>query len=167
MTVRVRARECLFGEVIDGEMAPNQAGRIVQAVWDELPARFPGMMTDAFVAMPNHHHGIIVLGAIADEDETNPTKWARFIAPSSPTQPPIPVGSNLVSPPLGEVVRAFKAVSTRMIRQMELPRFTWQRNYYEHIVRDDRTLDRPRAYIDQNPERWTTDQLHPNVSSRW
>ncbi|HWR20927.1 MAG TPA: transposase, partial [Verrucomicrobiae bacterium] len=63
MTICTRNRECLFGDVADGAMHLNDAGRLVQTVWDELPARCPGVCLDAFVVMPNHVHGIITVGA--------------------------------------------------------------------------------------------------------
>ncbi|MBC7237764.1 MAG: hypothetical protein H5T69_18130, partial [Chloroflexi bacterium] len=61
VTIVTQDRARLFGEVVDGEMRLNDAGRMVQTVWDELPAFYPGVQTDAFIVMPNHIHGIIVL----------------------------------------------------------------------------------------------------------
>ena len=58
ITIVAQARACLFGEVVDGEMRLNDAGRMV---WDDLPERFPGLELDAFGVMPNHVHGIIIL----------------------------------------------------------------------------------------------------------
>jgi len=53
----------LFGEVVDGEMRLNPFGEIVQAVWFDLPQHYGHVQLDAFVVMPNHVHGIIVLTA--------------------------------------------------------------------------------------------------------
>ncbi len=61
MTVVVQARLLLFGDVVDGEMRLNQAGAMVTRVWEEMPDRFPNIEIDAFVVMPNHIHGIIVV----------------------------------------------------------------------------------------------------------
>jgi REP element-mobilizing transposase RayT len=63
VTVCAEGHTCLFGDVIDDEMRLNDAGRMVQAVWNELPDHYPGVETDAFVVMPNHVHAIIVLAA--------------------------------------------------------------------------------------------------------
>lgn len=61
VTIVTRDRACLFGEVVNGEMRPNDRGGLIQAVWDELPDHYPGVECDAFVVMPNHIHGVIVL----------------------------------------------------------------------------------------------------------
>ena len=64
VTVCTQNRECRFGNVVNGEMVLNDAGRMVQTVWDQIPDNYPGIKTDAFVVMPNHVHGIIIVGAI-------------------------------------------------------------------------------------------------------
>ena len=61
ITVCTRNRECLLGEIADGEMRLNDAGRMMQAVWDELPSHYAGIDTDAFIIMPNHIHAIVVI----------------------------------------------------------------------------------------------------------
>jgi REP element-mobilizing transposase RayT len=68
---------------------------------------------------------------------------------------------------LGEIVRGFKAVSTRLIRQTGQTDFAWQRNYYEHVIRDEAGLLRIRRYIEDNPTTWQLDQLHPDNPSTW
>ncbi len=126
-----------MGKISAGQMAVNSAGQIVKRLWDELPLRYPRIKTDAFVIMPNHVHGIIIVGA-------------QFIAPS--------VGLMNRGPTLGEVIRGFKAVSTREIRKSCRPEFVWQRNYYDHIIRHDDSLNRIREYIWTNPVRWDLDK---------
>ena len=69
------------------------------------------------------------------------------------------------APTLGEIVRTYKAASTRMIRQTANTGFTWQRNYYEHIVRSDESLNRIRQYIVENPARWAIDRENPDTSN--
>ena len=67
VTICIQNQECLLGAVVNGEMVLNAAGQMVQRVWDELPAQYPGVETDAFVVMPNHVHGIVVLiGDVGD-----------------------------------------------------------------------------------------------------
>ena len=95
MTVVVQARLLLFGDVVDGKMRLNQAGEMVKRVWDELPDRFPNIEMDAFVVMPNHIHGIIVVvGA--------PLVGAPSLAAAQD-----PGG-----PGLGDVVGAYKSLTT-------------------------------------------------------
>jgi REP element-mobilizing transposase RayT len=61
VTVCTQDRACLFGDIVDGEMRVNEAGRMVQTVWDELPVHYAGVGIDAYVIMPNHIHGVIGL----------------------------------------------------------------------------------------------------------
>ncbi len=63
VTICTQHRECLFGDIVNGKMILNDAGRMVQTGWDEIPTRYPGIDIDAFQIMPNHIHGIIVVGA--------------------------------------------------------------------------------------------------------
>jgi len=148
VTLCVRDRTCLFGEVLDGAMRLNDMGRKVEGLWKELPSRFPRVAIDEFVVMPNHFHGIIVL----ENDSRDPTYvedsvGAQFIAPKQST--------------LGTLVRAFKASSTRAIRIGFNPEFAWQRNYYEHIIRNENELKQKTDYILDNPSRWDDDPENP------
>jgi len=147
VTICARERECLFGEVVNGEMVMNEAGARVQAVWDELPCHYPQVRLDAFAIMPNHVHGIVMLTTVG----------ARFIAPSS-TIAPHP------APTVGEIVRGFKARCTRAINQMSNISGirVWQSNYYEHIIRGEVDYNRIAEYISTNPQRWMSDTLHPD-----
>lgn len=134
VTICVRPRGNILGEVRDGEMTLNEAGRTAQTGWLELDRRFVGLTLDAFVIMPDHLHGLLLLGE------------SRLEAPSS-------------RPALGQIVRVFKALTARQIRQLGIE-FTWQRNYYERIVRHDGELDRVREYIAGNPAKWETEPGH-------
>ena len=146
VTICAQNRECLFGAVTDGEIRLNETGRVIQTTWGELPSRFSNIAIDALAVMPNHIHGIVLVGA-------------QFIAPSHPR------GKNLGAMnrnhTLGEIVRTFKAASTRLIRSTGNLNFAWQRNYYEHVIRDDNSLNRIRQYILDNPARWDMDRENP------
>jgi putative transposase len=148
VTICTQERACFFGDVVDGEMQLNDAGHAVQASWNELPARFQSVVLDAFVVMPNHIHGIVIVGA-------------QFIAPTNATPAPSDgTGQGAINraPTLGEIVRTYKAASTRLIRRTVNPDFAWQRNYYEHVIRNEESLNRIRQYILDNPARWAFDR---------
>jgi REP-associated tyrosine transposase len=130
ITVCVQDKRCVLSRIVNDAVMLDRAGRVVQSVWDSLPDRFPGLDVDAFVIMPSHVHGVIVL----------------------------PDGGK---GPLGEVVRTFKAASTRLIRTSGFPDFGWQRSYYEHVIRGEDELERVRAYVVGNPARWETDRENP------
>ena len=150
MTICTRKRGCVFGAIANGEVKLNDAGEVVKTVWNQLPSRFPNIDVDAFVVMPNHIHGILVVGA-------------QFIAPSSlrHNDHDAKPGAINRTPTLGEIARSYKATSTRMNRATVNADFAWQRNYYEHIIRDDEPLHRIRQYIQDNPSRWDFDHENP------
>lgn len=129
-----------------------------------------GLEIDQFVVMPNHLHGILVLTDAdgrepsAREATTKETTVKMATTRVAPTGRP--VGAPLVGAParLGDVVGAFKSMSTGGyidgVKTRDWPEFRgrlWQRNYYEHIIRDETALDRIRRYIDENPARWEFD----------
>jgi putative transposase len=143
VTVCTQNRTCLFGEVTDGAMRLNSAGELAATVWNSMPERFPEIELDMFVVMPNHLHGIIVL-----------SDFGRAATRAAPT--------------VGDVVGAFKSLFTLRfvegVKSKRWPAFdrrVWQRNYYEHVIRDERDLARARRYIDENPLRWDFDRDNP------
>ena len=149
VTICVEKRACVFGALADGSVELNDAGRIVQSTLLELPSRFPQISLDSSIVMPNHIHGIIFVGA-------------QFIAPSdSLPHSQKEEGAMIRAPTLGEIVRAYKAVSARAIRCAGYMEFKWQHNYYEHVIRDENSLNRIRQYIIDNPLRWDTDRENP------
>ena len=133
VTICTQNRECLFGDVVNGEMVLNEFGELVFATWADLPNHNFGIELDAFIAMPNHVHGIINIVRAGLE----PARTGKM--------------QNL-----SEIIRQFKTFSARRINQLRntpgLP--LWQRNYYEHVVRDEDDLYRIRKYIINNPAKW-------------
>jgi len=157
VTVCAYNRECLFGEIMGEEMQVNASGEIVIACWHDIPRHFANVELDAFVVMPNHIHGIIMLRDVNDPD--------------------IGVGAGFKPAPtltasrhgLPEIVRAFKTFSARRINELrQMPGVpVWQRNYYEHIIRNEKSLHDIRRYIQENPLRWAYDRENPaNTSIR-
>jgi len=152
VTICTYQRECLLGDVVNGEIVLNGAGEIVRHTLEELPQRFPGIEVEMHVIMPNHLHGIILVGA-------------QFIAPIPQTDTVGISGKSGVmnhAPTLGKVVRAFKAISTRRIRTGSNSTFAWQRNYYEHVLRDEAERHCIRQYITNNPMQWEIDRENPH-----
>lgn len=146
VTICVEERECLFGEIVGGEMRLNHYSTIVQACWDDLPNHYRHVELDAFVIMPNHIHGIIVL---TDHERGFVGAGLR----------PAPTKHH----PLSEIVRAFKSFSARRINELRDTQGTslWQRNYYEHIIRNEYDLEHIRKYISENPLNWAKDENNP------
>jgi REP element-mobilizing transposase RayT len=153
VTICTKERECIFGSITNGSMTLSTRGEMVRECWQAIPTHFPFVVLSAFVIMPNHIHGIIVI-----KDESVGTQHAAPVNaehPLSDAKPHVEAGS------LGAIVRSFKSASTR---QMNLLRDTpgaalWQRNYHEHIIRDADDKIRIHDYIMTNPERWIEDKL--------
>jgi putative transposase len=161
VTICTQNRACLFGEIASGAMRPNGAGELATRLWHEMPERFFDLEVDASVVMPNHIHGILVLSDVGAplvdaRDEAIDAGAATRAAPTA------------VRATIGDIVGAFKSRFTvefiRGVRDGRWPAFSrrvWQRNYYEHVIRDDRELARVRRYIEENPLRWEFDQENP------
>ena len=168
VTVVTHGRECLFGEIVDREMRLNEAGRMVEQCWLDIPSHFPHVELDAFVIMPNHVHGILWIV------ETPPiTGMAGMVGaknfsplpsqPSSQSSQPSDISSDAAPRPhgtsktIGSVVRGFKIGVTKWFRQHTTIYTVWQRNYYERIIPDERALNAVRRYILANPVKWMQD----------
>ncbi|MBF6593952.1 MAG: transposase [Thermaceae bacterium] len=160
VTVRVQKRECLWGDVRDGEVCLTDAERMVVGVWEGLRERFPFISLDAFVVIPNHVHGIIIRSDTGVGAGLVPALHALQIEGR-------PQG---IAPTLGDVVGAFKSLTTHRyisgIKNSGWPTFDkrpWQRNYYERILRNEDELKAIREYIVHNPLGWAQDQENPNA----
>ena len=157
VTICAQGRECLFGEIVAGEMRLNQVGQLVKSSWNALPSHFDGIILDECVVMPNHFHGILALSPVG----------AQFIAPGfiAPEFPGLlsPSGAMNRAPTIGDVVRGFKARCTHAINQhRNTPgKPVWQRNYYERVIRNEAELAETREYIANNPRRWDLDKENP------
>ena len=168
VTICTRDRMCLFGDIMDGEMRLNDFGRLAHEVWERIPAHFAMVETDAWIVMPNHVHGVIfIAGPDAGGLPNAGTATGEGVAPprltrathASPLQRPS--GPPMRS--LGAVVGSYKSAVSKRINESGRSRRTsvWQRNYYDHIIRDATSLDRIREYIAQNPARWADDPENP------
>jgi REP element-mobilizing transposase RayT len=169
MTIVVWHRECLFGEVVNGEMKLNRYGEIVQHEWLELPKCLLFVKLGVFMVMPNHFHGILfffdsVVGA------THPgiteSRLGKMPFPQLTTDgidgSPLPRGAQSKS--LGAIMAQFKSRVTKRLWKFAALKGTpvWQRNYYEHIIRDEQDLKNKIDYILSNPMLWDEDDENPN-----
>jgi putative transposase len=156
ITIVTWQRENLLGEVIDAETKLSQFGKIAQDAWFDLPNHYRHVELDAFCIMPNHVHGIVLL-------TDNPVGAGLIPAPTRPAPTtPAPTGRH----PLSEIVRGFKSFSARRInaaRNMQgFP--VWQRNYHEHIIRNQQDYQNISNYIVNNPLNWENDAENINQS---
>lgn len=149
VSICTKNRECLFGEIEKGEMRLNDAGQIVFEEWMKTAEIRSNIELDACVVMPNHIHGIIVIeGRGTARRAPTVERFGQPVPGSIPT-----------------VIRSFKSAVTKRINEMrQTPALQlWQRNYYEHIIRNDDDLSRIRQYIIDNPTRWDMDRENPKA----
>lgn len=145
LTLCTKDRTCLFGDIVDGLMVLNVAGRVVDEYWKAIPSHFPQVELDTFVVMPNHIHGVLRIRAVG----------AKHLSPPRSRR----LGT---SNTIGSVVRGVKIGVTKWMRVNTDIHDVWQRNYYEHVIRDESSLNRIREYIADNPASWADDAENPH-----
>ncbi|MGF1588591.1 MAG: transposase [Pleurocapsa sp.] len=163
VTICAYQRQCIFGEIIDGQMVLNQYGAIIADEWQKSSVIRREIELDTWVVMPNHFHGIVIIKNTIRECD-------RARANDNP------VGANGRSPlqrmkpkSLSSLMAGFKSITTKKINILRDTPATplWQRNYYEHIIRNQDAMDKICQYIVNNPLSWEIDQLHPDNPSKW
>jgi putative transposase len=155
ITIVAYQRDCLFGEIVNGEMRLKDLGKIADECWRSIPNHFPNVELGAYVIMPNHVHGILVINDPAGIDSIpSERRGTIYRAPTEQFQKPVP-GS------MPTIVRTFKAAVTRRSGREHNATGIWQRNYYEHVIRNHEEWDRIHRYIEANPSMWTEDDENP------
>jgi REP element-mobilizing transposase RayT len=166
ITICAHRRRPLFGDIVDGNMMLNAAGTMVEKCWRELVNKFPDIRLKEYVTMPNHIHGVVeivgapLVGAL-NTAHVGALNTAHYI-PGAPTRG---------APTVGDVVGAFKSLTTNAyIRGVNdagwLPfdGRLWQRNYHEHIIRNEQAYANIAEYIRNNPLKWLDDTYFPEIA---
>jgi putative transposase len=130
--------------------------QIAEDCWKAIPDHFPNTELDEWIVMPNHLHGIILI----TETSTNTDNRRGVQLNAHPTSRQAPASPYRGT--LAVIVRTYKAAVTSACRKQGKIDFAWQRNYYEHIIRNEGDLNRIREYIVLNPMRWEEDTENPN-----
>jgi putative transposase len=180
ITICTRQRKCWFGDINNGKMVSYPIGKIAGDFWLQIPKHFKHFELDEFVIMPNHVHGIIVIKDRvvngdhgvnvnrADHDFCIDNDNSRGVRLNAPT-----IQNNNINPQnyfsrispksgtLGVIIRSYKSSVTRWCHKNNHNHFQWQRNYYEHIIRNEQELYQIRKYIRNNSAKWELDNEHP------
>ena len=174
ITICVRDRKCLFGKIFDDEMQLNDFGIIAHHHWQKLQERFTNIELDVFQIMPNHIHGIIILtdavgatlavaldahaqiDAVAHNDNSVLDEKTGAGASPAPTN----------TKTIGDSVGAYKSLVANacleIFKQHQSDKMMgklWQRNYYEHVIRNEQSYQRISEYIINNPKNWNNDKF--------
>lgn len=161
VTICTYKRACLFGDIINEEMNENMAGKMIRDSWINIAKGFPGIVLDECIVMPNHFHGILWFG----KQEHDDFKIELPIRKPHHANPPKGTKSNS----LGRIIQGFKSLTTnyyiKNVRENGWHRFDghlWQRNYWEHVIRNEDDLNEIRQYIIDNPSAWDRDKMNPD-----
>lgn len=189
LTLCCKDRICRFVKVVNGEMILNETGKIAEVCWLQIPKHFPNVVLHEFVIMPNHIHGIVEIVGTKNQSG-NEIVGAKNFSPVNDNEiknfSPINQTNNLerskdnspenirakdfspqpgtiingTSKTIGSVVRGFKIGVTKWVRQNTDIHHLWQRDYYEHIIRNDSAYYKISTYIQNNPLNWGEDKFY-------
>lgn len=155
ITICTHNRRCTLCDIIENRIVLSEWGRIVEREWHRSGAVRAEIGLDAFVIMPNHIHGIIFIHPVGasggSPNGKNPGRRSKSIPPG------------FAKKSLASFIAGFKSTVTIQINELRQERGKpfWQRNYYEHVIRDEKSLFECRTYIEQNPLKWVIDKENP------
>ena len=178
ITICTHQQAVLFGDIKNGRIVLSPIGKIARGYWFQIPNHFKFVELDEFVIMPNHLHGIVIINNhpgngdpgvsenLADHDIRIGNNNRRGVRSNAPTNANINPQNyfSFISPKsgtLGVIIRSYKSSVTRWCRKNKFEYFQWQRNYYEHTIRNEQELYQIRKYIRNNPLKWQLDSEYP------
>jgi len=169
-SIRSQNQLCLFGKIENREMILNDAGMMIKTVWHEIPVYYHEFNVYEFVVMPNHVHGIIQITSNSKSVGAGPracpiNEWQQINwKPQKIIGQPQGVAPTMS---LSDIVHRFKTLTTKRytdgVKNNDWARFNkklWQRNYYEHIIRDEKSYYQISEYIQTNPMKWQDDKYY-------
>ncbi len=160
ITICTKGRQCLFGNVVQWEMQLNFLGYIAFKCWQTIPDHFPHIELDTFVVMPNHIHGILII-------TDNPVGTMHCLALKQHSEDNTEKFGKPVRGSISTVIGSYKSVVSKRINIIWQTKgqSIWQRNFYEHIGREQKSIDHIREYIVNNPQSWADDPENPRHDS--
>ncbi len=152
VTIVTKGNVYLFGNVECGRVVLNEVGKIVEDEWLKTPIIRPYVELDEFVIMPNHLHGIIIIKDELEIEDVSKSGWEMETGGAHSCAPVL----KRMPHSLGSIIAGFKSAAAKRINiyRNSSGMAVWHRNYYEHIVRDYKSLERIREYIINNPMKW-------------
>ncbi|AEE87585.1 hypothetical protein FNFX1_1199 [Francisella cf. novicida Fx1] len=167
VTICVNNRECLFGNILDSQMCLNDAGLLIDEIYHDLENKFTNIQCGEYVIMPNHFHCVIHI--CNDRYRINERANIEF----APTKVPVGVESISTRVSLSQIIQTFKRQTTieyingvKTKNWQPFDKRLWQRNYYEHIIRNEKSYNEIIKYIQLNPLKWELDELNPKFENK-
>jgi len=155
ITICVNEHLCLFGQIKEDKMRLSVIGVIADVLWYEIRNHAINVELHDFVVMPNHIHGIIEIMANKDSDNVG----ARHALPLQ-TQTQQSRFQNQGKNTLSSIVGSYKSAVTKHAHRLGFAEFAWQRNYFEHIIRNTKDCNNIVEYITNNPVNWKQDKFY-------
>ncbi|MBK2025708.1 transposase [Francisella philomiragia] len=162
VTICVNNRECLFGDIIDGQMCLNDAGLMIDEIYHDLENKFTNIQCGEYVVMPNHVHCVI---HICNDIKSN-------VGVNLCVDPKLEKGEH-AGTPLNKIIQWFKTMTTNAYingvktkNWQPFDKRLWQRNYYEHIIRNEKSYNEIVKYIQLNSLKWELDELNPKFENK-
>ncbi len=159
VTICTQDREEYFGTIDNEDMILNDAGKMVLKIWNQIPIFYKGIEIDIFQIMPNHIHGIIIINHTSNIVQIDPSVCPQTVDACS-------------SLSLSDITQRFKTMTTKQytdgVKQKGWKSYNkklWQRSFYDHILRDNESLNNVRKYITENPLKWDSDENNLNSIS--
>ena len=135
VTICTHGHKNIFGKIVDSNLVLSDKGKVVELVWKELSNKYPQVVCHEYTIMPNHFHGIIQIDNYCQGGQTPPLQQTK----------------------LGNIIAFFKYRTAKIINSDSR---LWQRNYYEHIIRNQQSYEEITAYVIENPINWRSDKLY-------
>ena len=175
ITICCQDRECLFGEIVNGEMVLNDAGKIADEYLEDLPEKYYQTQLHEFIVMPNHMHAIIeFVGAIHESPNNGELpkncelpKMINDTIKRAIHESPLPLRDQRRQMLLPKIVGWYKMNTAKQINIMRKMQGVplWQRNYHEHIIRNEQSYQTISNYIINNPAKWSEDKFYSALNS--
>jgi putative transposase len=169
ITICTSKRLHYFGKIEDGKLIYTPVGAITDILWHEIKNHVPNIELDKFVVMPNHVHGILILGNIVDRVDVVETLHATSLPSSQPipsqstsplsTTPPTMATISPKPHSVSAIIRSYKSAVTKHAHRLGFE-FEWQSRFHDHIIRDQQSFERIQDYIINNPVKWDADKLY-------
>src|SRR3972149_11281080 len=158
VTICTKNQECVFGRIADGKMLLTRIGNIAKRLWLEIPEHFKNVELDEFIIMPNHIHGIVIIENQHCRDAINGVSTTDGGGITLAHNPMLSENS------LSKIIRWYKGRCTFEINKIQITiHFAWQSRFYDHIIRNEKSLQKIREYIHYNPLKWGIDEYNTAV----
>lgn len=173
ITICIQNRECLLGDIVNGKLQTNDAGKMIDKWYFELENKFPNIKCHNHIVMPNHFHCIVEIVGAVGVVGANTQVWPNSQNDRTSSMDKSLMMGEHIGSPLHAVIQWFKTMTTneyiRNVKSNDWKRFDgklWQPNYWEHIIRNEKSYQNISEYIINNPTKWIADKLNPNNISK-